>query len=662
MLENTKNPPSEELAELSTLHDKKQFAELEEVCTELIKKYPKSFVILNLLGVALCELGKLTEAIEVFDRTIDLNINLVESYYNRGIVQHRAGQFKQAIESYKNATRLDSKHVKSLYNSGVALTSVGQLDDAINVYSKVIHLDPNNAEAHGNKGFCLKRQGKIELSLQSFNQAIQLRPDYAEALNNRGNAFKELGQLTRALQDLDRAIAVEPNYAIAYNSRGSALQSLGLMSSAIESFSKAIRLQPDFTSAFSNLLLTLNYVPQIDSSKKNALARQFGEVVAGKVKGCCSTIKDIETPEKLRVGMVSGDLNNHPVGYFLENVLFSFDSHRIELFAYPTSRKFDELSGRIKRKFAAWKPIYNKTDFEAAELIAADHIHILIDLSGHTADNRLPMFAYKPSPVQVSWLGYFATTGMKEIDFVIADPYIAPQEDGSQFIEDIWHLPETRWCFTPPDNLEVSELPALTNNYITFGCFNTSMKITKNVMKVWARILIAVPNSKLLLKAKQFIDREVGKRLVRQFIRLGIDEARILIEDPENRHNYLAAYCKVDIALDTFPFTGGATSVEALWMGVPFITLYGGSLVSRQGVGILENVQLQEWIATDEDDYVEKAIFFASNFDQLSATRRNLRNQIMKSPLFDAPRFARNFEDSLWKMWNQFVANLEKKS
>lgn len=301
-----------------------------------------------------------------------------------------------------------------------------------------------------------------------------------------------------------------------------------------------------------------------------------------------------------------------------------------------------------------WKSIYGQNDEAAANLIYTDGIHVLIDLSGHTANNRLPMFGYKPSPVQASWLGYFATTGLNEMDYLIGDPYVTPPKDDDQFTEKVWRLPKTRWCFTPPNvDIEVSVPPALNNDYVTFGCFNNLTKVNDKVVELWAKVLNAIPNSRLLLKAKQFRDQLARDSTIQRFAAQGINSKRISLERWEDRQKYFEAYNKIDITLDPFPFTGGTTSVESLWMGVPLVTLAGGSLISRQGVGVLMNAGLSDWVADDEEEYVAKAVLFASDLDKLASLRVGLRSQILASPLFDAPRFARNIENALWAMWNQ---------
>ena len=464
------------------------------------------------------------------------------------------------------------------------------------------------------------------------------------------------------MQDYDKAIQLKPDYAEAYSNRGNALKDLGRLDEALQNYDKAIQLKPDSLEAYSNLLMSLNYIPNLNVMDYIATARKFGEFVTEKAKTHFSDFQCLPVPKKLRVGLVSGDLRNHPIGYFLESILSSIDPSKIELIAYPTRPKVDDLSERIKPFFSMWKSVYDQNDEAVANLIYADGIHILLDLSGHTAGNRLPVFGYKPSPVQVSWLGYFATTGLNEMDYLLGDPHVTPSQDDDHFTEKIWRLPETRWCFTPPDaDIEVSAPPALEQGYVTFGCFNNLAKINDKVVQLWTKVLEAIPNSRLLLKAKQLRDQTARKSIIQRFAALGINSKRISLEKPEDRQKYFAAYNQIDITLDPFPFTGGTTSVESLWMGVPLITLAGDSLISRQGVGVLTNAGLPEWIADDEESYLAKAIIFASDLDKLAKLRASLRSQVLASPLFDAPRFARNFENALLEMWNQY-ANQSQRS
>ena len=464
-----------------------------------------------------------------------------------------------------------------------------------------------------------------------------------------------MGRFNEAEASYRRALQIKPDSAEAYSNLGNILNDLGRLDEAETSYRQALQIKPDYADAYSNLLFLFNYTSGKPPSYCLAEARQYGQAVSAKAtqftEWSCA-----KQPERLKVGLMSGDFRNHPVSFFLEGLLARLDPASVELIAYPTDRRADELTARIKPRFTAWKQLSGQSDEAAARLIHGDGIHVLVDISGHTALNRLPVFAWKPAPVQVSWLGYFATTGVTEMDYLIADPWTLPETEEAWFTEKIWRLPDTRLCFTPPNaEVEISPLPALSNGYITFGCFNDLAKMNDDVVALWARVLGAVPGSRLFLKAKQLVNDSVRQNTIGRFAAHGIDAGRLILEYSEPRDKYLAAYRRVDIALDPFPYPGGTTSVEGLWMGVPVLTLAGERFLSRQGVGILMNAGLPEWIADDADDYVARAMTHAASMQYLSDLRGRLRQQVLASPLFDAARFARHFEKALWGMWRQWV-------
>jgi len=493
-----------------------------------------------------------------------------------------------------------------------------------------------------------------------FRHALQLNPESIQAQNSLGNVLRELGQLDDAVQSCRRALAIKPDYAEAYNNLGNALKELGQIDDALASYRRAIEIKPDYVVAQTNLLFTLNYMSNHAPSYCLGEAHQYGRMVDKKVASRFSVWQCAAQPERLRVGMVSGDLRIHPVGYFLESLLAQLDPARIELIAYPTHHKKDELTARIRPYFSAWKPLIGESDESDARLIHADGVHILLDLSGHTGHSRLPLFAWKPAPVQASWLGYFATTGVTEMDYLLADKVGVPEAQRGEFSETVWYLPDTRLCFTPPAvDLPVAYLPSLKNGYLTFGCYQNLAKVGHEVLTAWGNILTALPDAKLRWQSKQFGDSAVTNQLALRLQQHGIDPARVSLHGAVSRGAYLASHAEVDLILDTFPFPGGTTTCEALWMGVPTLTLAGDTLLARQGASLLTVARLEDWITTSVADYIDKAVKLAGNLPKLAALRAGLREQVSKSPLLDAPRFARNFEEALRGMWQaQTQSNL----
>jgi predicted O-linked N-acetylglucosamine transferase (SPINDLY family) len=484
-----------------------------------------------------------------------------------------------------------------------------------------------------------------------------LKPDYAEAHNNLGIVLNEQGRLDEAIASYGRALALKPDYAEAHSNRGNALKDQGRLDEAVADFRQALTLQPNFTDAHSNLLFSLNYLPSQTAAHYLNEARRYGRQATTQVGTPFSDWRCPVRPERLRVGMVSGDFRNHPVGYFLENVLADVNQDKIELIAYPTNRREDELTARIHPHFVAWKLLAGLDDETAARLIHDDGPHVLLDLSGHTRSNRLPVFTWKPAPVQATWLGYVASTGVAEIDYLLADPVAVPEAHREHFSEKIWYLPDTRFCFSPPatgNDFPSTPLPALRNGYLTFGCFQNLAKINNEVLAVWGRIFQRLPRARLRLQNRLFNSPAILEQLQGRLARHGIAPGSTMFEKKVPRLEYLAAHDQIDIILDTFPFPGGTTTCEALWMGVPTVTLAGNTMVARQGASLLACAGLADWIAVDAEDYVDKALTHAADLEQLARLRTGLRRQVLASPLFDGPRFARNFEAALWGMWRGF--------
>jgi predicted O-linked N-acetylglucosamine transferase (SPINDLY family) len=610
------------------------------------------------LGNALRDLGRLNDAVASYRRALALNPDTATWHYNLGIAQYDLKTLDDASACYRRALQISPGYAEAHSNLGNTLRDLGRLGDAMANYRWALAITPDHAEAHSNLGNALRDLGRLDDATASYRRALRIKPDHAEVRCNLGVVLRDRGRLGDALTRYRQALAFNPDYVNAHSNMGIALKDLGQLNDAVASYRRALDINPGYTEVHSNLLFLHNYLSDKPPATLLAEARRFGALAARQARPYTSWRSLPTMDRSLRVGVVSWDLRNHPVGYFVDSVfaaLKSIAAGRLELIAYHCHFRTDAITERIKASCTDWRSVVGVSDEMLARQIHEDGIDILIDLSGHTANNRLRVFARKPAPVQVSWLGYFATTGVAEMDYLIADPWTLPATEEVNFTEKIWRLPETRLCFTPPDtDVAVARLPALSNGYITFGCFNNLAKMNDAVVALWAQVLRAVPESRLLLKAKQLDEASVRQSIVKRFAAEGIDADRLILEGASPRPEYLAAYHRVDIALDPFPFPGGTTSVESLWMGVPVLTLTAERFLSRQGIGILMNAGLSEWIAADKDDYVARAASHARDLGKLATLRNGLRQQLLASPIVDAPRFARHFETGLRHMWQEW--------
>ena len=624
-----------------------RFAEAEALATLITQQFPNHSFAWKVLGVVLKQMGRLAESLAPMQVAVTLSQQDVEAHSNLGTTLQALGRLDESEACHRRAIALKPDYAEAHNNLGSTLKELGRLDESEACSRQAITLTPNFAEAHYNLGNTLKELGRLDESEACHRQAIALKPDYAKAHYNLGNTLKKLGRLDEAEASLRQAIALKPDFAAAHSNLGNALKELGRLAEAEISYKQAITLKPDYATAHNNLLMLIGSM-LFDKVHYEENAAKFATAIDGAIATRFDSWPHCLGRGGLRIGFVSGDLRSHPVGYFLESLLIELQSSSFELFAYPTASGSDAVTSRIKPLFDMWRPLTGFDDDEAAEKIHADGIHILIDLSGHTAKNRLPVFARKPAPIQVSWLGYFASTGLPEMDYILGDPYVTPYKEAEHFVETIWQLPESYLCFTPPsEDANIAPLPASINGFITFGCFNSLARMTDEVVAVRAAILHAVPDSKLFLKDKQ-LDYEAGRnRVLSRFAALNVGADRLILEGRSPRTEYLACYDRVDIALSPFPYGGGTTSVEGLWMGVPTITKRGNHFLSHLGESIAHNSGLSDWIAVDKQDYIAKAVGFASNLEYLSALRKGMREQILNTPLFDAPRFARHFKDAL---------------
>jgi protein O-GlcNAc transferase len=609
---------------------------------------------------ALLAQGQPAAAITQLERALALRPDHGETHLMLAQALRGQGKLAAAAASLERGLALLPDLAEAHSNLGLLYGALGQRDAAIASFRRALALKPDFAWAHCNLGTALAEQGDLLAAIESYQHALAIEPDHVEAWVNLGNTFNAQDDVDAAAECYRKAIAIKPDHALAWVNLCAPLQAQGDLDAAIDGLRHALSLKPDDAEAYSGLLFLLSIHPAYSPAQRLLEAQHYGASVMARAQPFTSWPSDPSAGAPaggpLRVGLVSADLRTHPVGFFIESILAHCDPARVELVAYPTLPREDETTARLKPRFAAWHSLVDLSDAAAAARIHGDGIHILIDLAGHTAQNRLPVFAWRPAPVQVSWLGYFATTGVPTIDYVLADRVALPEALRDQFTESIWYLPDTRFCFTPPvdsAHLQTTPLPAARNGYVTFGCFPNPLKLNDAVLAVWGRILGALPEARLRLLSRPLRYPAAQARLQARLRRAGIAPKRVTMAGEMPREQYLLAHAEVDIMLDTFPYPGATTTCEALWMGVPTVTLAGDSLIARQGASLLACAGLTDWIAVDGDDYVARALAHAADIDRLGRLRAQLRDQVRASPLFDAPRFARHLETALEGMWAQ---------
>lgn len=615
------------------------------------------------LGQALVQLNKSAEAESAFKKALELQPDWIETLNDLANLYAETGREQAAGERFEQALALKPNHVMTLSNYGNFLVRLGNFERARKYLYEAVRLDSTFVDAYYNLGVLEADAGNLEQAIIAYRRALQIAPGLHKAHNNLAIALKDRGRYEEAQQHMSEALAQAPDNGEYQNNAGVLLLEMGQLTEAERAFRSALNLDISHFSAHSNLLFAMNYRVGLTAQEYMDEAGNFGVEVARHRIHDIGWANERSVEKVLQIGIVSADLHRHPVGYFATEVLTSLsrqfrDSLQIHVFA--NQQQFDDLSAQIREVCSSWTGVVHLSDSEVVDEIRRRKIDILIDLSGHTAGNRLPVFAWKPTPVSLSWLGYYASTGVNEIDYFIADHSTVPENSEEIFSEKVIRLPDTRFCYSKPEyDCEVNGLPCEQTDWFTFASFNNLPKINGEVISTWATLLERVSDSRLLLKAKQFDSEEICARVKHQFSDRGVDGDRILLEGPSSRQDYLRRFNDVDLCLDPFPFPGGTTTCDSLWMGVPVITLAGDRLISRQGLGILRMCGLEEFIAGNVDEYIELAVKSACDRKCLGQLRSGLRERALNSPLFDSDVFARHFQSTLREIWQDWCTKAE---
>jgi len=567
------------------------------------------------------------------------------------VQHHQAGRLAEAEKIYRQVLAQHPDHPDALHLSGVLAIQAGQLDTAVDFIRRAIAVCSTNAIYYSNLGKALKDLGQLDEAIASYRQAIQLEPHFAEAYNNLGIALADAGHLDEAIAADQQSIRLNPNLAEAHGNLGNALMRIAQLDEAIVSYRQAVRLKPDLAAAHSNLVCTMQYHPAYDARMIHQELRRWNQQHAEPLKKSIRPHANDRDPDRrLRIGYVSPDFRVHVVGQNLLPLLREHDRRQMEIFCYSNVLKPDALTAEIRGHADVWRNIVGMSDSQAADLVRQDRIDVLVDLAVHMAGNRLVIFAYKPAPVQATWLGYCGSTGMDAMDYRLSDPYMDPPDsDLSIYSERTIRLPETFWCYGVSGPApEPSPPPATAAGYLTFGCLNNFAKVSPPALDLWAEILRSLPNSRLIVHSHPGAHLDAVRA---RFAGKGISPNRLEFPTWRPWPDYVRMHGRIDIALDPFPWCGGITTCDALWMGVPAVSLVGPTAVGRGGASILANVGLPELIAQTPQQYVQIATDLAKDLPRLAELRRTLRVRMQASPLMDAPRFARNIAASYRQMW-----------
>lgn len=587
----------------------------------------------------------------------------VKDLFETAYGYHVKGDYPKAEETYKQIIRLEPRHSNALNLLGTICLERGEYDNALDLIRKAVKAYPMGAMFHNNLGNVFRKMGMVQDAEKAYREALRVAPDNVAANNNLGIVLHEQGNMDGAIDYFEKAHRQDPGFAPAFYNLGRVFCEQGRIDTSLWAYREALKINPDFHSAYSNLLYTLHFSDTSEPEKIFNEHRNWAKTFAEPNYPANQVYDTGKDPLKtLRVGYVSPDFRTHSVAFFLEDVIAHHNRKQVEIFCYSSTEKPDDFTRRFRELTDVWRDISSLSDDDAARIIMKDKIDILVDLAGHTRNSRILIFARKPAPVQVAWLGYPDTTGLETMDYrltdVIADP---PGLTDHLYTEKLVRLTGGFLCYRPSgESYPISPSPALKTKAITFGSFNNNSKISESVIRVWSKILKNTPGSRIKLKSRSFADFGTRKYILERFDHHGIPSERIWFEGYSvSLKEHFLLYGSVDIALDTFPYNGTTTTCEALWMGVPVIALSGNSHVSRVGASLLHQVGLDHFLALTEDEYVEKAVSLAKDVDLLGNLRLAIRNRLKSSSLIDPTGFCKTLEGAYRNMWKGWIGRCE---
>ncbi|MDH5301469.1 MAG: tetratricopeptide repeat protein [Gammaproteobacteria bacterium] len=601
-------------------------------------------------AIQLHQAGQWQQAEQQYKKILQYIPSHPDTLHYLGLLKHQTGDSRQALKLMLRAKQQSPNDGELWFNLGVVHQALMEINEAMAAYKKSSTLQPQHAMSFNNLASCYQRLHDIQQAENLFRHALTLDPNCLEAKNNLANLHKDKGQLGLAEQLYLEILQRVPTNADAMNNLALVYQRRGEAGKAHALYSQALANNQNLNSARCGLLMNLHYLEAISADE---IFQRHQQLSAHFEMAKQFPSRQIDARgRRLRIAYLSADFRTHSVAYFILPILEQHDRSRMEIFAYANHGKDDTVSEKIRQRVEHWRPIAQLDDDKVAQLIAEDGIDILVDLGGHTANNRIPLLARKPAPIQVNYLGYPDTTGLTRMDYRLVDEWTDPTSAPLHASETLVRLPQGFLCYQPPGDFpDVSPPPFLQNGYITFGTFNNTAKISRRQIHQWAQLLNTVPHSRLLLKSSAFHDTIMRESLTHAFAEHHVNDDRLILQGhTSSTAEHLETYGQMDIALDTFPYNGTTTTCEALWMGVPVITLAGDRHCSRVGFSLLHQVGLGELVATDENQYLTIASTLAKDSTKLTAIRQTLRQQMQNSPLMNAKGFTSALENTYEEM------------
>jgi protein O-GlcNAc transferase len=602
------------------------------------------------LGILLQEMGRIDEAVEILRAAVALQPNVALHGVNLGIALCRRHDFGAAEDILRRTCVHDRSNPEAAFNLGIALHGLGRLREAADQFRHAAALRPGYADALNNLGNVCTALGDFTAAETAYIEAIRARPDYLVAINNLGCLLRTRGRFEEAEETFRRGMQLNPGHAVLYDNLGSVLKDTGELDAAVDCFRKALELDPGNAATHSNLAYALSF-QSLNGRSILAECLRWNDRFAAMLPATSSYPNDRSPDRRLRIGYVSPDFREHCQALFTVPLLSKHDHRAFEIFCYASVERPDELTRRIAGCADVWREVRPLNDEALADRIRGDRIDILVDLTMHMANGRPLLFARKPAPLQVAWLAYPGTTGIGAMDYRLTDWRLDPAGSEDQYSERSMRLPDAFWCYDPlAAGPSVNALPAIERGHVTFGCLNNPCKLTEQTLRLWARVMQAVPGSRLELLAPPGRHRQ---RLLERLAVHGMAE-RVGFVPYRARAEYLLSYHGIDIGLDTFPYNGHTTSLDSLWMGVPTVTRVGETCVGRGGLSQLFQIGLTELAAETDAAFTAAAVALANDLPRLGELRQGLRARLERSALMDAGRFARNLEAAYRTMWQTY--------